>query len=107
MMYYLAWIPLTFAWYFIYTWFIYKNSLTATYGMYFWIGAVFGAFPLWLLISKHSKDVMFDGMIYDIVLFLGCAIGAGFFTGKIYSFNTTQWFGFLLVVLGFFMVKFK
>lgn len=108
MMFYLVWLPLAFAWYFAYTWFVFKNNLAATpYGMWFWIAAAFGAFPLWILISRYSKDIMFDGMLYDIVLFLGCAIGAGVFTGKIATFNTLQWSGFFLIMIGLLMVKYK
>lgn len=105
MNYYLTWIPLTFFWYVAYTWFVVKNNEVG--GWWFWAAAAFGAFPLWVLISKHSKNVMFDGMIYDVILFLGCAIGAGIFTGKIASFNTLQWFGFVMIVAGLFLVKYK
>jgi len=63
--------------------------------------------PLWVMISSRSKNIMLDGIIYDVVLFLACALAAGYFTGKLASFGIVQWGGVAMILLGLFLVKMK
>ncbi len=105
MMYYLIWVPLAFFFYFFETWLIVKSNTLG--GRWFWYAMIPCCFPLWLLISRYSKDLLFDGMVYDVMIFLGCALAAGYFTGKFFTFTWTQWVGLALFCIGLFLVKYK
>ena len=105
MMYYLIWTPIAFLWYVLYSYMILKNH--ALGGHWFWIAWCVGAAPIWLCTSKFSKDLIFDGMLYDVLMFVGYSLGALYFTHKLSSFTVSQWAGMLLVVMGLFLVKSK
>jgi len=59
----------------------------------------------WPLVSRFSKNLLFDGMLYDIILFLSYAIALGLITNGFIKFNLPQWIGFSLIVCGFLIMK--
>ena len=63
-----------------------------------------GICPLWAIISRISKNLIFDGMLYDIIMFTTyavtmAALGAGD------KFHAHQWAGAGLVLIGFVLMK--
>lgn len=104
--YYLWWIPATIIFYIFYSWLSVKWNTT---GDIKW--AVFliltGLLPVWLIVSKISTNITLDGMIYDVVLFLGCAIGLGIFSGALFEFSIIQIIGFITVIVGFILMHIK
>jgi len=36
----------------------------------FWIAYFLNVLPIWTLLSKYSQNILFDAMIYDLILFL-------------------------------------
>jgi hypothetical protein len=63
-----------------------------------------GWIPLWAIISRYSKNLLFDGMLFDVVMFFGYAVtllvlGAG------RQFTCSQWAGTGCVVVGFILMR--
>jgi len=102
--FYLLWVPATFIYYGIYALIANKSNLTHER---FWLIATFicGALcPLWMLVSRYSKDLMFDGLLYDIVILLSY-VAAMFYVGRMESFGPLNYFGIFLLVIGMILVK--
>jgi len=107
-MHYLIWVPALIIYIFFYGWLSIKNNQYADIVWYqskwFWICFVYGAIcPFWVFISRTSKNLIFDGMLYDVLLFVTFVCAMIFF-GKAESFNRYQWIGVLLVTAGFFLL---
>jgi hypothetical protein len=105
------WIPLTILYYVVFS---YLSKLNNDHSddvdiwwksKYLWTMFVFGALcPLWIIVTRVSKNIMFDGMIYDNLMFLTyvftmVALGAGS------GLNSFQWCGVGLMVLGSIMMR--
>jgi hypothetical protein len=66
---------------------------------------IYGALcPFWVMVTRVSKNLMFDGMIYDNLMFLTyvfamIALGAG------HNLGAFQWFGVGLMILGSIMMR--
>ena len=102
--FYLFWITFTFIYYAIYGVVAHKNN---TIGGNFWLVATYlcGALcPLWLIVSKYSKNLVFDGLLYDIVILLSY-VAAMFYVGRLESFGPFNYFGVFLLVIGMILVK--
>ena len=99
----LWWVPLVLAYYFAYGWFSWKNNTVGRR----WMAAmfVFGALcPLWLLVSRHSKNLVRDGLLYDSLMLLGynlMLVHLGIAAG----FGMRQWAGVGLMVAGFYLLR--
>lgn len=92
---YLIWVPIVIAYYACYSWMSKKNNDYG--GKWLLIMFVYGAlWPGWIVVSRISKRLLFDGMLFDNLMFLTyvvtlMALGAH---GK---FTTHQWIGLFLV----------
>jgi hypothetical protein len=82
----------------------YLNNVRSGFFVWACVLSVISA-PLFPLISKYSKNLIVDGLVYDVIIFfaytftlilLGCS--------KI--LNAHQWLGFVLTVIGFLLMKF-
>jgi len=100
---YLLWIPSLVVYYAIYYWISKQNNERA--GAWFWYVYIFGAAcPIWAWVCCFSKNILFDGMLYDIVMFVTffvtmALLGAG------ERFALHQWVGTYLVLVGFVMMR--
>ena len=104
MIWYLKWIPFVIVYYCIYAWLSKQNNEFG--GKWIWITYVYGAIcPLWLIISRYSKNLLFDGMLYDNILFLSY-IATMIFLGQANNFSTTQYIGLVLMIIGSICIKF-
>jgi hypothetical protein len=85
----------------------YINYLNNVKCGFFWWACILSVIsaPLFPLISKYSKNLIVDGLVYDVIIFfaytftliaLGCS--------KILTPH--QWIGFVLTVIGFILMKF-
>jgi hypothetical protein len=101
----MIWIPLASAVYALYAWLILQNKIHG--GHWFWVAWIVGALPLWLVTSRWSKDLMFDGMLYDVVMFTAYGLATAYFTQRMATMGLVQWLGFMMIVAGFFLVKYK
>lgn len=100
-MHFLWWVPTTLVVYAFYAW-LSKQSQEVG-GVYFWILALAPA-PLWAIITRLSKNILIDGLMFDISMLLGFllgCIGLGIASG----FNTHQYIGLILTVVGLVLMK--
>ena len=110
------WWPLCVVLYYIgYSWLSKINNDAATFceehaipwwkSRELWVMYVFGALcPFWIIVTRISKNLLFDGMLYDNILFLTYAftmlcLGSGA------SFTLVNWAGFGLVILGSILLR--
>lgn len=105
MLYYISWISLIIVFYIFYTYVSHQNNLHG--GKWMWILLLLGIFPGWVIISRYSKNLMFDGMLYDVIMFLTYAVFIGFLTGQFLKFNWSQWIGFIMILTGFILMRMK
>ena len=76
-----------------------KNNNDAG-GHWIWILFLFGALcPFWVLVSRISKNILFDGMLYDNIMFLTYAATL-IILGSGAKFSTYNWIGVGAVVFG-------
>lgn len=107
MSYYL-WIPLLITTIIIQSWLSVKSNLGNSHWFwvnYFYVPVVMLVCPLWPLIAKHTKNIVFDGMLFDSIMIVGFAFSLAIFSGKIAQFSVTSWAGITLVMLGLFIFK--
>jgi len=60
--------------------------------------------PLWAFISKHSKDLIFDELLYNITVIISELI-AILILGSGNAFSWLNWLGLLLAFIGFVLLK--
>lgn len=102
-LWYLSWVPFVTLLYVIQSWLTIQNNNHG--GKWFWIFFLASLFTPWVLISKFSKDIMFDAMIFDAILVLSYTLGLLYFTNSFSKFSYPQWIGIFLILVG--MVVFK
>jgi len=104
------WIPFVILYYIIYSCFSRINNncseLIIWYQQkWFWITFIFGAIcPFWVIITRTSKNLLFDGILYDNIMFLTYTLTI-ICLGGADKFVTHQWFGLGLVVLGSILMR--
>ena len=97
-LHYLWWIPTAIIYYIIFSWLSRQNNVLG--GKWFWILFAFGAFcPIWLIVTRISKNLLFDGMLYDNIMFLTYALTM-FYLGDAEKMTPLQWIGLTFVVGG-------
>ena len=100
--YYLWFIPMI-VYYIIYSWLSKQNNSFG--GKWFWLTFTWGILcPFWLIISRYSRNLIFDGMLYDIIMFSTyvltmAALGVGA------KFSLINWLGVVIVSIGFFLMQ--
>ena len=97
-MHYLWWIPAVIIYFVLYTWISKQNNeFGGKWMLYVFIA---GLWPAWMIISRISKNIIFDGMLYDVLMFMTYTVtmtllGAGA------KFTNLQWIGVGVTVVGF------
>ena len=99
-------MPIASAVYALYAWLVLQDKAIPN-SKWFWLAWVIGALPLWLVTSRWSKNIFFDGMLYDCVMIVSYALATAYFTGKISSLGTMQWTGMALIIVALWMIRVK
>lgn len=88
----------------VYTIHAYVSNLNNMYpGKYtLWL-YISGIIPLWTFMSAYSKDVAFDGIMFDVTVTLTYAIAINAFAHR--GFTFINWAGVGTVLLGLLMIK--
>jgi len=93
------WVPLVVVYYIVYSWLSKQNNEFG--GKWLWIALIWGAIcPMWIVVSRLSKNLLFDGMLYDNLMFL-TYVCTMIFLGAHARLVIHQWFGLSLVVFWF------
>lgn len=101
LMTYYWWVPLVAISFGVQAWISTKTSQS-----WWWVVALFlvHALPLWALITRWSKNLAADGLLYDFV----CAItfyGVFIWLGECEGFSKWQWAGGTLAFIGLIMMR--
>ena len=106
MQHYIWWVPCVIAYYVIYSWLSKMNNdcaLQATVWYqqkWLWYTFAFGAVcPFWIIVSRISKNLLFDGILYDNIMFLTYVTTIALMGGAD-KFASHQWWGLGFVVIG-------
>lgn len=60
---------------------------------------------IWIWVTKHSKNLLFDSVLYDTVLCIAYAVIFILFKCGTTSFDVTNWIGLILAIAGLIMMK--
>jgi hypothetical protein len=71
---YLWWPVLTVAFYSFHAYLSFQNKGATDVKSFMIVWVVGACFPLWAIISRYSKNLMFDAMVFDLLLMLSYAI---------------------------------
>lgn len=99
--YYIPWLCLCIPIYILHAYVSNLNSISN--GKYTLLLYLTGIIPVWTFMSAHSKDVAFDGILFDVIVLLTYAISINIFANR--HFNTTNWIGLGIIIIGILMVK--
>lgn len=70
-----------------------------------WLGYVlFLSIPVWFFVAKYSKNLLFDGLLYDIILTLSYAL-TFIYLGYSSGFSLYNWMGLFLAFIAIFLLK--
>lgn len=99
--FYLPWITCVVVVYTIQAYFSHLNNLNK--GKYFWQLYAFSIFPIWTIVSMYTKNIVFDGIFYDVLVALTFAIAISVFSGQI--LKPINWIGIATIIFGLILVK--
>ena len=100
---YIYWIPLVIAWYTLYAYISYKHNLAGEYARFALILWIISAVSLWIPVSRHSTNILLDGMIFDTIIIVTYPVtmmllGAG-------NLILINYVGFGFLAIGFIFLK--
>lgn len=98
----ILWIPVVILQYLLIGFLTYKNNTSGGWVAALWLA---GAIPLWPLISRFSRDVVFDGLVFDVCMTVTYTLSVMFFTKAFYKFGLEQYMGLALILFGLFFFK--
>jgi hypothetical protein len=61
--------------------------------------------PLWALVSRYSNNLLFDGLLYDILVFIVYAIMFVWLEQHYLSFRPINYIGIGVILVGMMMLK--
>ena len=96
MIFYLIWIPLIVLWIVIYTYFSNQFGITKEFK---WLGLVYimNLIPTWSSIVYFSKNLIFDGLLFNLIIVIGTTICLGYW--KNIQLNTLQYLALGLIII--------
>lgn len=103
MWFYLLWVPFILINYVIYAKFSLLANETKEWKWVFYMMGI-QAFAIWPIIARYSKNILFDGLLYDFLIIIVyyavlVALGAG------ENFGPAQWVGSIIAILGLLVMK--
>jgi len=99
----LIWVPIVIVYYSILAWMSKQNNEFG--GKWMYIMYIYGVvWPGWIIISRISKRLLFDGMLYDNIMFITYSVTM-IFLGAHSKLTTHQWIGLGLVIIGSVMLR--
>ena len=77
-----------------------KNAEIGGMSKYFFICWLIAAIPVWTTVSIYTKNVVFDGLIFDMILLVGYFVCMTYFSGKYLQFSLSQYIFLLMMFFG-------
>lgn len=98
------WIPIVTLEYVLCAWLTYKNSNGGA-PVWFWLSWGAGMIPLWTLIARQSRNVVLDGLIFDVTMTLVYTTSILYFTKSFSKFGLSQYLGLACLLGGMYLFK--
>lgn len=77
-----------------------KNAEIGGISKYFFLLWFISCIPVWTTASVYTKNIVFDGLIFDMILLIGYFVGMTYFSGKYLQFSLNQYIFLLMMLLG-------
>jgi hypothetical protein len=94
---YWFWVPLCIAYYAFYAWMSKQQNEQGGWGIAMLLANAL--FPLWIIVSRYSKNLLFDGMLYDSLLSVTYVVTL-ICLGAHSRLTHIQWTGIVLAMAG-------
>jgi len=101
---YFVWVPIVFMHYAAYAYVSVQNNSSKLWKWTILLFILGSLGQYWVLVSRYSRSLVFDALLYDVILMLSF-YSVVFFLGSGKSFSYIQWFGLSLVFFGLFLIK--
>ena len=98
----LWWVPLVLVYYGFYAWLSRQNNLHGGKWLAFMV--LCGMVSLWVLVSRYSKNLIRDGLLYDSLMLFAQNF-VWILMGVAAGFGIRQWAGVALMVVGFYLLR--
>lgn len=84
-----------------------KSSETGSIDKWFFINWLSWSLPMWATFTLFTKkeDLLFAGVVYDIIMCLSFSIAVMYFTKAYERFNLYNYIGIIMMVLGILVYK--
>lgn len=102
---YAIWVPLTILYNFFLCYIAIRGEGKPFWFTYVWM-SLLSLLPTWSLAAYFSKNLIFDGLLYDTLLVVTSVIFMSML-GQATSFKTVNWIGVLLVLVGLVLTRWK
>jgi uncharacterized membrane protein len=100
---YFIWVPAVVVFYVWYAWLSNNYNQHPNWHTFSWL-YISNLLPIWIFVAKYTKNIIFDALLYDALMFLVFYISL-IFLGSADKFSVYQWIGAVLVVVGFVVMK--
>ena len=100
---YLLWIPLAIIYNVIICWIVVKYNQTNFLKTYCYI-MIASLIPSWAIAGYFSKNLILDGLLYDMILVISGPIILTFL-GQATHFTVVNWIGVVITIFGLFLVR--
>lgn len=89
--------------YLVQSYFTIKNNQIGS--KWFWFLTVSSMIPCWAIVSRFSKNVVVDAIIYDVLLTVSYAIGILYFSNTFERLKVINLCGIILIIVGLLLFK--
>lgn len=100
----LWWVPCTFLYYMIYTYFGVKNNRDKSWKSAILLYTALALCPFWAIVSSISKNLYMDGLLYDGTMTVSYLFTL-WYLGEGSSFKTRHWLGVGLMGAGLMLIR--
>ena len=97
------WIPITVVYNALACWISVKYNQTDFWRTYMWL-VIISLIPTWAIAGYFSKNLIFDGLLFDMTLVLSSPFILAYF-GQAMHFTVVNWIGVVLTLVGLFLVR--
>lgn len=100
---YFLWVPLTLVYNFIVCWIAVKYNQVSFMKGYIYL-ILFSFIPTWSLCSYYSKNLIFDGMLFNLIVIISSPIFM-IMLGQNKNFTWINYVGIVVTIVGLYLIK--
>ena len=101
---YWIWLPLEIIFYIAVAYFSKKNNDLKNKKFFITV-VLLGCIPLWAFIAPDSKHLVFDGLLYDLIMVSVMTFTLILLGDESKRINFCNWLGIILVIIGLIVIK--